>query len=295
MATQPNEQTPFSPVPGIFDDALAAGSALSQPRSINVPPKGSSKPFQLVPEGYTVKDLEFLMPAPQRRTGVIVTMDVESFIDVVNDYRSASTRLYGVKPRVARGKATGEPTMTAVFDDHDAMEPGWGQFRAEYAMPLSFEWGEWSSRNGAPQSQDVFAVFMEDRYLDVLEPSAADMLEVSRSISAVRNATFKKAVHLTSGSNQFAYEDTTQASAGANGTITVPETFAIAIPVFQGGARFRVNARLRYRLDGNGRLALWFDLIEPHRVIETAVDDVWEHVTKKTEMAIVHGKPADPR
>lgn len=293
MATEQPQQ-PFSPVPGLFDDAIAAGMALSQPRSIKAPPD-SSKAFQVVPKGYVIKDLESLMPAPARRTGSITVMDIASFIDVINDYKDAGTRLYGIKPRVERGKSTAEPTMVAVFDDHDGKASGWGQFRAMYSMPMSFEWGEWSLRNGNPLTQEALAAFMEDRYLDVIEPSAADMLEVSRSISAVRNATFKKAVHLTSGSNQFAYEDSTMASAGASGTITVPETFAIAVPVFQGGQRFRVNARLRYRLDNNGRLALWFDLIEPHRVIEEAVNDVWKVVAEKTGQRIVHGTPASPR
>lgn len=294
MATQPTEQTPFAPVPGIFDDALAAGSALSQPRSIKAA-VDSSKPFQLLPKGYAVKDLESLMPAPQRRTGTVNVMDVESFVQVINDYGSGATRVYGIKPRVERGKPTAEPTMTAVFDDNADVTPGWGQFRAQYAMPMSFEWSEWSARNGNAQTQEAFALFMEDRYLDVTEPSAADMLEVSRSISAVRGAAFKKVVHLSSGSNQFSYEDTVQASAGPAGTITVPETFAIAIPVFLGGERFKVNARLRYRLDNNGRLSLWFDLIEPHRIIEAAVADVWKLVAEQTEQTIIHGVPANPR
>lgn len=297
MATQPPPGTPpstFSPIPGIFDDALAAGGALSQPRAIKATPD-SSKPFQVVPRGWVINDLEKLMPAPQRRTGIVQVMDVGSFIAVITDYKNEATRLYGIKPTVVRGQATQDPTMTAVFDDNNGQAAAWGQFRAFYPMPLSFEWNEWSARNGKPQSQEDFALFMEDRYLDVIEPSAADMLEVSRSISAVRGVSFKKVVHLTSGSNQFSYEDTIQASAGPTGTITVPELFKIAVPVFQGGGRFAVKARLRYRLDNNGRLSLWFDLIEPHRVIEEAVNDVWNQVSASTMLPVVNGVPAAER
>lgn len=292
MATQPTQ--PFSPVPGIFDDALAAGSALSSPRSVGTPDAaGASQPFVLVPDGYRVHSLQDLLPRPMRRLGTLQAYDAASFITIVNDYKSSATRIYGNKRPPEKGSVPQETKLVAVFDDNAAEQPGWGGFTCAYHMQWSFEFRRWMEWNGKQVGQEQFAVFMEDRYLEVVSPDALTMLEISRSMQAARSANFKKAIHLESGSTQFAYEDTVDAQAGKNGELVVPETFTIAIPVFHGGVKYALNARLRFRL-GDGRLALWYEFIEPHRVMEHAIDEVWDAVKEGTSIAVRNAAPPSP-
>lgn len=49
-----------------------------------------------------------------------------------------------------------------------------------------------------------------------------------------------------------------------------------------------LEARLRYRID-EGRLAFWYDLLRPHKVLENAVMDVWKEISDQTKQEIFHG------
>lgn len=70
----------------------------------------------------------------------------------------------------------------------------------------------------------------------------------------------------------------------------IPEVFKIGIPVLEGGPRYSVQARLRYRIDG-GALVMWFDLLRPHKIIEDAVLAVWKDIEAGTGTAILNGDP----
>lgn len=253
--------------------ALDAGSNLAQPRAVE------SHPYILIPAGSTLHDAEPFMASPLRKRGTVVLNDVQSFVAYVNAEKTAATRLYGqYQP----------PGFIAVLNDHGA-EPAWKDYRATYACPLSVEWKTWTEKSGRQMNQTEFAAFIENNLPDVAIPPAADMLEISRSLEAKKKVNFASGIRLSNGQNELTYEEQISGTA-AKGKLQVPEEFTIGVPVLEGGIKYAVVARLRYRIADGGSLSMWYELIRPHKILEDAVAAVWAEVQDKTGLQVFNGK-----
>lgn len=242
-------------------------------------------PFIVLPHGYSVHDLEKTLDAPIRKRGTVTLFDANSFIDYFKLHQAAS-RIYGqVDP----------PKFIAVLNDNRKDEAGWGDHRAIYNCPISKEWKIWKSFAGHPHDQIAFAEFIEANTPDIIssgddEPSGAIMLEVATSFKAQKKVNFASAQRLSNGQVDFAFQEEIQGSAGAKGNLKVPERFFIGIPVFEGGAPYKIEAKLRYRLK-DGSLSMWFDLVRDHKVLEAAFMDIWTEIHNATQTTIWRGTP----
>lgn len=239
-------------------------------------------PFVIVPDGYALQPIERKLAAPTRCRGTVHVRDMASFIAVVKSACAPATRIY---------RTVQPPRFVAVFDDHDAERPGWGEHRADYACPLSVEWGIWAKQNKTPMDQAAFAQFIEDNLLDIVEPASADMLEISRTLQAKKKISFASGIHLPNGQTQFTYEEQIDGIAGAKGQLSVPEVFTVGIPVVEGGARYALKCRLRYRIAERGALVLWYDIERPHKVIEAEVEELRQVIERETGMGTINGTP----
>lgn len=238
-------------------------------------------PYVLVPDGYRVTELESTLPVPTRKRAKVSLTNAQSFIDFVNLHREASTHLYGDPDK---------GTFVAVFDDNSECRlTGWREHIARFTATESIEWKTWAESNKKPMKQADFAQFIEDNLVDIIEPESAHILEVSRSLQAKKAGNFSSALRLDNGDVQFTYEDKTEASAG-KGQLKVPEKFVIAIPVYQGGPAYKIEARLRYRIS-EGALMMWYDLLRPHKSKEHALTEINEQIEIGTELQIFAGNP----
>lgn len=59
------------------------------------------------------------------------------------------------------------PAIEAVLD-HNEPQPTWRQYRAIYEFPLTPEWKAWIDFAGKERSQRDFAVFLEERAIDIV-------------------------------------------------------------------------------------------------------------------------------
>lgn len=260
---------------------LAAVSAAIGVKGIDVFPDQPVLPYAIVPEGYEFKNLEELLSDPVRKRGDTNLRDAASFVSVVNDQKSDATRLYStIDP----------PSFKAVFND-TAAGPGWRDHTAVYNAPLSPEWRTWVGSSGRQVTQADFAQFIETNLPDIAEPDGAVVLEVSRTLEAKKKVNFASSLRLSDGSTQFTYEEDVQGSA-QKGQLKVPDVFVLAIPVFENGDLWRIEAKLRYRIGDAGRLAIWYELVRPHKVIEAAVKDLREKIAADTGLSILVGSPA---
>lgn len=241
----------------------------------------AENPFVLVPDGYRVHDLEKMLGNPTRKRGNTVVRDAKAFIAIVAKQKTDATQLYG--------QFNPSPAFKAVFND-DGAAPGWRDHMATYSCPLSHEWTIWTTASGKRMKHEDFAVFIEDNAPDCVDPDSATMIEVSRSIEATKSVKFASAKHLSTGQSLLAYEETINGTAN-KGQLQIPEVFVIGIPVLEGGDRYKVRARLRYRID-NGALLLWFDLDRPHIELEAAINDVWKLIEAQTGLSIFNAVPA---
>jgi uncharacterized protein YfdQ (DUF2303 family) len=237
-------------------------------------------PFVLLPGNASVHSLEKLLPHPTRTAGTVELRDQKSFVAYVADRKTEGTRLYGTHAP--------KPGFVAVLNDHQAVDAGWRDDRATFDCPLSREWQTWTAASGKQMTQEDFARFIEDNLPDVAEPPAADMLEISRSLEAKKKVNFASGLRLSNGQHQITYEETIEGTA-AKGRLMVPETFALGIAVFEGGDRYRVEARLRYRIADGGKMTMWFDLLRPHKVLEDALSFVWKAIEAELGMQVLNG------
>ncbi len=163
------------------------------------------------------------------------------------------------------------------FDEHTAELPQWGEHNALYECPQGKEWAEWEENDKNRMSQEEFGIFLEDRAKEVVEPNGTDLLALTQHFAVGQDVSYSKAQRQTDGNVQFSYSQT---NAPAD-SIKIPETFTLGIAPFHNGKVYEVKARFRYRIS-NGSLAMWYELIEPWRVIEHAFDEVVAWVKEHT-------------
>jgi uncharacterized protein YfdQ (DUF2303 family) len=236
-------------------------------------------PYVVVPKDARIECLEGFLESPTRKRGTVTLNDVGSFVAYVNAEKTIETRLYG---------SYAAPGFTAVFNDHDDGGAGWRDYRANYACPLSIEWKTWKGMDGKQMLQEQFAQFIENNLPDIANPPAADMLEISRSLEAKKKVNFASGIRLSNGQNELTYEEEISGTA-SKGKLIVPEEFIIGIPVLEGGIKYAVTARLRYRIGDGGKMAMWYELLRPHKIVEDAVFAVWNDIADKTELPVFNG------
>lgn len=213
-------------------------------------------------EAWTTTDPQRLAEQPRRARGDLSVHDASTFVQTIDLLKGTSaTRNEGV------GVYVDETTrrLVAVLNDDGGGEPGWRDHRVSLSLRRTPEWEAWVGGQGMKE-QTVFAERMEDGEPEIIEPPAAVMLELAQTFHASTSAKFKSGQRLSSGERQLVFEENTDASAGADGTITIPEEFTLQVRPFVGSDPYRARARLRYRLNG-GHLMLGYFLIR-HEDIE---------------------------
>lgn len=229
-------------------------------------------PFALIPDGVDIKSLEHLQHAPARVRQKITVLDADSFIAYVNRFATTATAVFCNGPE---GR-----TFSAVIDYHQPNLPAWSDHTATYCCPITVEWGRWKAGDRKRMDQATFAEFVEENVKDIVvpedtptAPSAADMLEISRTLEAKKNISFRQGTRLDNGQVQLTYNEEIDGRAGETGQLNIPEQFFIGVKPFLGGDAFCVPARFRYRIV-DSRLQMWFELVRPEKVLEEAYNAV---------------------
>lgn len=237
----------------------------------------------IVPAGAipTMPDLEKWRAAPTRRTGTYRPATVEAFSAVTELYANDATTVW-VHPTSGR--------VVAVFDDNAAEDPGWGQHRADLQLRATPEWLYWANADKTMLGQEAFAEHIEGGLEEIVTPDAADLLEIAQSFHATKDSTFRSQTRLASGETQFQYDEQLQATAGAKGDLTVPTVILLAIAPFIGEDRYKITARLRFRLS-SGRLTIGYFLDRPESVLQDALEGVASRLASAFPRTFV-GEPA---
>jgi uncharacterized protein YfdQ (DUF2303 family) len=188
-----------------------------------------------------------------RKTGRTTVRDATSFLTYYAKHHDDASEVYSDVEALS---------VTAVLDAHSADEPGFGEHRLHLQLRRTKAWEEWLNLDNKLVSQDTFANFLEDHLPELVEPDAATMLEIAQSIKASTKAEFQ-----------------------------IPETFAIAVPPFEGADAYRMTARFKYRID-RGQLALGFKLEQPEERAKAAFADVLAAIDEGIDTPILNGTPA---
>lgn len=213
-----------------------------------------------------VIDTDEYAAEPRHRKAARVVTDAVSFVGYVNRHRVAGTEIYA---------HTNTSTVIAVIDSHEgaAAATGWQKHTVRLALEKSKAWLAWEAADGKLFDQAAFADFLDDRYLDVIEPSAAQMIDIARTFQAKTNVNFESGVREASGDVHLNYVEDTKAKAGQKGDIEIPARIQIALRPYVGGPIYSLWASFRYRLNG-GDLRLGFRLERPENVLDAAFADI---------------------
>lgn len=276
------------------DTLLRNGAALGGARSPISPGMQSDIdpamgiPYVVVPDGYTVHDLERLLPTPTRKRGAVVCTLSDSFIEYLNKHGDPDVST--IYADIDSAKAT--CAMVAVLDDHAADYANWRNHTCTFAPTASVEWTRWISNDKKPMGQGEFAAFLEDNLADVATvegmPTAAQMLAMALAFEATADKRLKSRINLQSGGVRFEYVE--DEDKDTRTSMEAFQRFTIGIPVFENsGSAYPIEARLKYR-EKEGRVTFWFELIRPDKVFKTAVREELEHISTATWLDILHGK-----
>ena len=235
--------------------------------------------YLVIPADAQVYDLEKLLKSPRRIRQSVRFSVLDSFCSYVKEFKTDGTKIF-------LNARTG--TIAATLDYHKPDQASWGDHRAGFDPVLSEEWQRWQQLNNQPCDQKRFALFLEDNAVDIVDPAAAEMLDISRSLTAKINVNFKKGIRLENGTEQIQYEETIDARAGQRGQLEVPSKFSLFLMLWEGRPRRRIDARLRYGIK-EGVLSFCYSLIRPQDIVQAEIDLLVNEVFEQTEIEPLFG------
>lgn len=248
--------------------------------------------------------LDKRLPAPRRKVGTSTHTTLDSLIAHAIRHRIGSSVLFADDSPTA-------PALLAVYDYHEGADasPHFGEHRARYAFPIAEEWAAWMAAAGEKWlSQRDFAELLEARIVEVLEPSKlglmtreladklglqlanqAALLSAAKGLSVRVNLNITNAVTTSSGETELVFEQKHEAKNG--GPLTVPNAFAIGIPVFRGGTPYALLARLRYRVTDAGAVVWGVRFHRPEVCFREAFTEAGTKAQRETDLPMFYGAP----
>ncbi len=274
---------------GDIEAALAAGMNMAGPL------EADGVHYTLLPKDCKVErfDGEHLLANPRRVRGLVTAADADSFIAYFNRFKDPASMIFA-NPDSAALKFVGvlnyhAPASPTTETSISPELPRWGDHRVTYACPYSKEWQIWTTNDKQKKAQVPFAQFLEDNLDDIVAPAGATMLEVAKTFQAKKNASFSSDIRLDNGQVQLTYNEEIRGAA-TQGQTEIPEKFTLGVPVFYGGRKYRVDARLRYRIEG-GHLELWYSLVNPQKMVDDAFNTTFDEIDTETGASIIKGIP----
>jgi len=216
---------------------------------------------------FDLLDYESSLPAPRRAAGNVVLDETGSFADYVNRHAGPDTVIY-VMPRAAKA--------IAVFNDHAQIDgqvrgAGWRDLRATLQWRQTDAWKHWRGVDRKMLEQEAFAEHIEEGLSEIVSPAGADLLEIAQTFKASMATNVRSARYLRDGRVSIAWDETIDAVAGRDGTLTIPNHIELSVAPFEGSDRATISARLRYRLSGRN-LTLGYLLDRPVEFERAAID-----------------------
>jgi uncharacterized protein YfdQ (DUF2303 family) len=231
--------------------------------------------------GGRIESLEEFMDQPRRITARPVFRDVPSFLAYLEAFSSPkATRLFGDQKAAS---------VTALLDYHAPGEPSRCTHRATLQLAFSPAWQAWTQKNKAQLSQVDFAEFIEEHLEDIIEPDAAEVLEVVQHLEGTKSVAWRDSKRLSDGRVQLQYVEEIEARGGQKGDIQVPRKLRLKLPVYERGQDVEIEAGFRFRINAD-RLSFVYVLKEPQSAIDEAFDGVLMEIEEQ-DYTVLLGMP----
>jgi uncharacterized protein YfdQ (DUF2303 family) len=264
----------------IVADAIKAGTLIGDPKPI------AGTVGVVLPAGASIKTFEDLEESlrehPSKLKSQVQVEDADSFIAYFNRFADEFSTVF---------LDTDKQRFVGVLDYHNSpTAPRRANHLVIFTCPTNADWASWTSNSGTKMDQVELALFLEQHIENIQSPSGAQMLEIATSLKADRNVAFERSTRLADGQTQFVYHEVINGTAGVNKELVIPDEFTLGLQPIKGSEAYEVRCKFRWRMLGQGQISMWFDVIRPDRVRESAVNDVRAKIQAgMTQGMIVNG------
>jgi len=281
-----------------------------------------------IPKDRRVEDLTAIQRAaaeyfkPLRRKGTARMDHLQSLIDWANRFKGETSALFA-KPDMTA------PTLTCIADYHGAGAAAADgidetashcHHRAIYNFPLSDEWTAWMKITGAALDKDEMGEFIEANAKDIMDPTPPvlamkdapgnqpwetrliatarqiegrygqlhQLLAMSKQFQVYETSNLTVSTNRDTGESEIQFLNEHRAKDGA--ALNIPNLIIIAIPVFRGGAPYRMPVRFRYRKMG-GAVKFILSIYNPEKAFEAAFDEAVKKAVDETALPVFLGTP----
>jgi uncharacterized protein YfdQ (DUF2303 family) len=247
-------------------------------------------PLLIAPPDITLQSLERFMPSPLRpeiHIALHTARDLHTYVIAQTqrppDLASLETAKLATGIRQIES-TTHRPvifadrdtmTIKAYLDYHHDDQPRWLNHTAKVAFKNSHQFDRWKRVNGQQMTQEQFALFLDEVINDIAQPAGAEVLSFAENLEATSTQVFKAAVKLASGETNYTFTDARDGDVSTK----IVERFTIGIPIWQGGEKVAIEARLFHRIvdnkdkdgapNGTKSLRFWFTLRHLDEIIDT--------------------------
>lgn len=265
---------------------------------------------------------EYLKPA--RRKGTAHIDELQSLIDWGNRFKGDDSALFA-KPDMAAPKLTciadyhaqGAADHTSPSGDPSARHC---HHKAIYAFPLSDEWKAWMAVSGEALDKDEMGEFIEANAKDVMDPTPAilngkeadakeawekrliatanqiegkfgqlhQLLQMSKQFQVFEKSDLSITTNRDTGEAQINFVSEHKDEKGK--PLNIPNLIIITIPVFRGGAPYRIPVRFRYRKSGS-TVKFILTPYNPEKAFEAAFKEAVEKAQEETNLPLFYGTP----
>lgn len=254
------------------EGAVTAALALAHrdPDQVRIQPACDGLPPLLIaPTDITLVSLERFMPAPLRpqiHIALHTARDLHAYVIAQTDNTEDTPVIFADRDSM---------TIKAFLNYHAAGGPSWLNHTAKVAFKNSHQFDRWKKVNGQQMTQEQFALFLDEVINDITVPSGSDVLSFAENLEATSTQVFKAAVKLASGETNYTFTDARDGDVSTQ----IIDRFTIGIPIWQGGEKVAIEARLFHRIvDNKGKdgestgtksLRFWFTLRHLDEIIDT--------------------------
>jgi uncharacterized protein YfdQ (DUF2303 family) len=214
--------------------------------------------FATVPDGYRLESLEDFQAQPNTICTDHKFRDTKSLAAYLDKFKTDASIAFS---RPSQRK------INCVLDHHSPDAPSHGRHRASFCAKFTAQFEAWRSKHGKGMSQIAAGLFLEERAVDVVSPSAADIMDMVMTFDALKKVTFRQSTRLHDGQRQFTYNEENE----VRGNVTLPERITILVPVFEGQEPERIEVRVRYRIE-DGSLKFQFEIHDIEHVQDQAFE-----------------------
>jgi uncharacterized protein YfdQ (DUF2303 family) len=206
-------------------------------------------PAVALPEGWKVESLEKLANAPSRVRQRVTVNRIADFVAYVQRYKETASLLV-----FASELTLGKPLAEAHIDYHyrDALTHAtWNDHRAVFLPLPSLPYQMLTALDGKLMAQADFALAIRDLSRFVEAPTAADLLEVVRTLTLTSKGDFQSYDDDLTGSVSMRFDLQVAANAGTQQRkLDVPRELQFRMPMLDGPGleASLIRAELLYRI-----------------------------------------------